>query len=75
MPERLNRLIGEEKCNGIPLFLFYRSLWIEFPGNIETFDVENEYMLGKQVSYSLEFELNILRCCMTKRKQNLCLRL
>uniref|UniRef100_A0A8C5IRG5 GANC glucosidase n=1 Tax=Junco hyemalis TaxID=40217 RepID=A0A8C5IRG5_JUNHY len=30
-----------------------RSLWIEFPGKMETFDVENEYMLGKQVSYSL----------------------
>uniref|UniRef100_A0A8B9F2N4 Neutral alpha-glucosidase C n=1 Tax=Amazona collaria TaxID=241587 RepID=A0A8B9F2N4_9PSIT len=32
-----------------------RPLWIEFPGNIETFGVENEYMLGKQVSsHSLE---------------------
>uniref|UniRef100_A0A8C5ITL3 GANC glucosidase n=1 Tax=Junco hyemalis TaxID=40217 RepID=A0A8C5ITL3_JUNHY len=36
-----------------------RSLWIEFPGKMETFDVENEYMLGKQVSYSLQLELNI----------------
>uniref|UniRef100_A0A8C0U8C1 Glucosidase alpha, neutral C n=1 Tax=Cyanistes caeruleus TaxID=156563 RepID=A0A8C0U8C1_CYACU len=36
-----------------------RSLWIEFPEKMETFDVENEYMLGKQVSYSLGFDLNI----------------
>uniref|UniRef100_A0A8B9BMW1 Glucosidase alpha, neutral C n=1 Tax=Anser brachyrhynchus TaxID=132585 RepID=A0A8B9BMW1_9AVES len=26
-----------------------RPLWIEFPGKLETFGVENEYMLGKQV--------------------------
>uniref|UniRef100_A0A8B9W0R6 Glycoside hydrolase family 31 N-terminal domain-containing protein n=1 Tax=Anas zonorhyncha TaxID=75864 RepID=A0A8B9W0R6_9AVES len=26
-----------------------RPLWVEFPGKLETFGVENEYMLGKQV--------------------------
>uniref|UniRef100_A0A663LN60 Uncharacterized protein n=1 Tax=Athene cunicularia TaxID=194338 RepID=A0A663LN60_ATHCN len=37
-----------------------RPLWVEFPEKIETFDVENEYMLGKQVSsHPLDFELNI----------------
>uniref|UniRef100_A0A803VP62 Glucosidase alpha, neutral C n=1 Tax=Ficedula albicollis TaxID=59894 RepID=A0A803VP62_FICAL len=38
-----------------------RALWIEFPGEVETFDVENEYMLGKQVSYSLEFEIPVFQ--------------
>lgn len=27
-------------------FILWRSLWIEFPEKMETFDVENEYMLG-----------------------------
>uniref|UniRef100_A0A8C3NCQ4 Glycoside hydrolase family 31 N-terminal domain-containing protein n=1 Tax=Geospiza parvula TaxID=87175 RepID=A0A8C3NCQ4_GEOPR len=45
-----------------------RSLWIEFPGKMETFDVENEYMLGKQVSYSLQFDLNIFEVLHDKKK-------
>lgn len=35
---------------------------------METFDVENEYMLGKQVSYSVEFELNIFEVLHDKKK-------
>ncbi|KAM6131130.1 neutral alpha-glucosidase C isoform 3-T3 [Pterocles gutturalis] len=27
-------------------FILWRPLWVEFPGKIETFGVENEYMLG-----------------------------
>lgn len=50
------------------IFPFYRCLWIEFPGKMETFDVENEYMLGKQVSYSLEFELSIFEVLHDKKK-------
>lgn len=35
---------------------------------METFDVENEYMLGKQVSCSLEYELNIFEVLHDKKK-------
>lgn len=35
---------------------------------METFDVENEYMLGKQVSYSLQLELNIFEVLHEKKK-------
>uniref|UniRef100_A0A672TRC1 Glucosidase alpha, neutral C n=1 Tax=Strigops habroptila TaxID=2489341 RepID=A0A672TRC1_STRHB len=31
-----------------------RPLWVEFPGNIETFGVENEYMLGKSSFLSFD---------------------
>lgn len=52
--------MGEEKLTESHYLSLYRPLWIEFPGKIETFGVENEYMLGKQMSsHSLEFELNI----------------
>uniref|UniRef100_A0A8C0EMX8 Glycoside hydrolase family 31 N-terminal domain-containing protein n=1 Tax=Bubo bubo TaxID=30461 RepID=A0A8C0EMX8_BUBBB len=46
-----------------------RPLWVEFPGKIETFGVENEYMLGKQVSsHPLEFELNVFEIWYDFRK-------
>jgi len=65
--------MGEGKLTESCYLSFYRPLWVEFPGKIETFAVENEYMLGKQVSsHSQEFELNIfevIECHMTERKR------
>lgn len=53
-------MVGEEELTESHYLSFYRPLWVEFPGKIETFGVDNEYMLGKQESsHSLEFELNI----------------
>lgn len=39
-------MVGEEELTESHYFSFYRPLWIEFPGKIETFGVDNEYMLG-----------------------------
>ena len=42
------------------LFPFPRPLWVEYPDDLETFAVEDEYMLGKylQVSYTCDIFCN-----------------
>lgn len=40
-------------------FSFLRPLWVEFPDELETFGVEDEYMLGEHflINYSCD------KCC------------
>lgn len=57
-----------EKLTESHYLSFYRPLWVEFPGNIETFGVENEYMLGKQVSLESELNFELRECCRMKRR-------
>ena len=37
-------------------FLFPRPLWVEFPNELETFSVEDEYMLGEHFWINFTYE-------------------
>lgn len=39
-------MVGDEKLTELHCLSFFRPLWIEFPEKLETFGVEDEYMLG-----------------------------
>lgn len=54
-------MVGEEKLTEFHCLSFCRPLWVEFPGKLETFGVENEYMLGKQVWVGEQYSPAALR--------------
>lgn len=39
--------LGKKKLSRPNLLASHRPLWVEFPEELETFGVEDEYMLGK----------------------------
>lgn len=47
-------MVGEEKLIEFHSLSFFRPLWIEFPEKLETFGVEDEYMLGKPVCLGVQ---------------------
>lgn len=48
-------LFYEHEKSGVPVM---RPLWVEFPTEINTFGIDNEYMLGKFVMRTLLYKLS-----------------
>jgi len=50
-------VVGDKKLTELHCLSFFRPLWIEFPEKLETFGVEDEYMLGKHMWMGMQYSL------------------